>query len=210
MQFRLVIGAVIFLGSYLPLSLILLAQNFDYAALDTPLCLTFWHTTCSIPLRNPSPAIGFFGVCCVCFAITLLALQVVKPKHQIVIGEAKHVPTDLMNYTLPYVVSFMSIDYQETGKFVGFAIFLGWMFWITYRSGQIILNPILIAFGWKFYEVSYRFPTSATTYISKALVHGDDISPGERHRQVAIQDTLIIKNKTINRGHDNADSSRAS
>ena len=196
MQFRLVIGAIIFLGSYLPLSLILLAQNYDYAALNTPFCLTIWRATCSIPLRNPSPAIGFFAVCCVCLAITLLALQAVKPKHQIIIGEAKHVPTDLMNYTLPYVVSFMSIDYQETGKFVGFAIFLGWMFWITYRSGQIILNPILIAFGWKFYEVSYRFPTGSTTYISNALVHGDDISPGEHHRQIAVQDTLIIKKQT--------------
>ena len=38
-----------------------------------------------------------------------------------------------MNYTLPYVVSFMSIEYHDTGKFVGLIIFLAWMFWITYR-----------------------------------------------------------------------------
>jgi hypothetical protein len=53
-----------------------------------------------------------------------------------------------MNYVLPYVVSFMSIDYQVTGKFVGFLIFLGWMFLITYKSGQIMLNPLLTVFGW--------------------------------------------------------------
>jgi len=193
MQFRLIIGAIIFLGSYLPLSLILLAQNFDYLALDKPPCVSVWRSTCFIPLKNPFPAIGFFAACCTCFAITLLVLQLVKPKHEILIREAKHVPTDLMNYTLPYVVSFMSIDYQETGKFVGFAIFLGWMFWITYRSGQIIHNPVLIAFGWKFYEISYSFPPDTKTYNSNALVYGVEIASGKRHRQVAIQGTPIIK-----------------
>ena len=59
-----------------------------------------------------------------------------------------------MNYTLPYIVSFMSFGYDQEGKFIGIVIFLTWIFWITYKSGQIILNPILVAFGWKLYEVT--------------------------------------------------------
>ncbi len=192
MQLRLISAIFIFVGSYLPLSLILLAQNVDYARLEQEICWKVWEQGCSLPLNNPGFALGIFGACVLCFIVALVALTLVHPKHEIQLTEVKHVPADLMNYTLPYVVSFMSIDYQETGKFVGFLIFLGWMFWITYRSGQIILNPILIAFGWRHYDLSYRFVGDATEHTSNALVYGA-VATGERHRQVAIQDILIVK-----------------
>ncbi len=192
MQLRLISAIFIFVGSYLPLSLILLAQNIDYTRFRQKICWKFWETGCTLPLNNPGFAIGIFGACILCFVVTLITLALVQPKHEVQLTQVKHVPADLMNYTLPYVVSFMSIDYQETGKFVGFLIFLGWMFWITYRSGQIVLNPILIAFGWRLYDISYRFVGDEMEHSSNALVHGA-VGAGERHRQVAIQDILIVK-----------------
>ncbi|WP_157628290.1 hypothetical protein [Ensifer sp. BR816] len=192
MQLRMITAMVIFVGSYLPLSLILLAQNVDYSRLSQNVCWKIWEQDCSLPLNNPRFALGIFVACSLCFVVTLVALALVQPKHEIELTGVKHVPADLMNYTLPYVVSFMSLDYQETGKFVGFLIFLGWMFWITYRSGQIVLNPILIAFGWRLYDLSYRFVGDATEHSSNALVNGA-VASGERHRQVAIQDILIVK-----------------
>ncbi|MDX1170678.1 hypothetical protein GOL87_27585 [Sinorhizobium medicae] len=192
MQLRLIAAIVIFVGSYLPLSLILLAQNIDYARLKQKICWKLWEQGCSLPLNNPGFATGIFGACILCFAVTLVALALVRPKHEVQLTQVKHVPADLMNYTLPYVVSFMSIDYQETGKFVGFLIFLGWMFWITYRSGQIVLNPVLIAFGWRLYDISYRFVGDQTEHSSNALVYGA-VATGERHRQGAMQDILIVK-----------------
>jgi hypothetical protein len=108
-----------------------------------------------------------------------------------VVVEAKYIPAELMNYTLPYVVSFMSISYQETGKFVGLIIFLLWMFWITYRSGQVILNPILVSFGWRLYEVSYRFAGDTKEYSGRILSCGW-IAPGQRHKFSTIQDVIIV------------------
>ncbi|MPZ35616.1 MAG: hypothetical protein GEV13_32415 [Rhodospirillales bacterium] len=193
MQFRILIALLIFLGSYLPLSLILLAQNFDYASLSKPFCCAFWTGTCSLPFKNPAFAIGIFAVCVACLVVTLGSLAVVRPKHEILVKDAKYVPTDLMNYTLPYIVAFMSIDYQESGKFVGFLIFLGWMFWITYKSGQIILNPLLIVLGWRLYDLSYSFVGSNDPQNAKALVKGN-IEAGQRCRQTSVQDILVIKN----------------
>ena len=192
MKLRLIPAIFIFVGSYLPLSLILLAQNLDYSRLQQNFCWKIWEGDCSLPLKNPNFALGIFLTCIVCFVVTLITLAAVRPKHEIQMTQVKHVPADLMNYTLPYVVSFMSIDYQETGKFVGFLIFLGWTFWITYRSGQIILNPLLIAFGWRLYDISYHFVGDQTEQAGSALVHGH-IAVGERHRQIAIQDILVIK-----------------
>jgi len=194
MQFRILTAAVIFLGSYLPLSMILLAQNFDYSSVALRVCWKVWQPICHVPLKNPGFALSIFCVCAVCFLVTLFVLALVKPKHEIELLEAKYIPTDLMNYTLPYVVSFMSIDYQDKSKFVGLVIFLAWMFWIIFKSGQILLNPLLIVFGWRLYDLKYRFPTdpNKTEYTSRALSRGS-IDASETHRQVALADILAIK-----------------
>lgn len=192
MQFRALSAFIVFMGSYLPLSLILLAQNFDYAYVGRPACWKIWESACSIPLKNPGFAVGIFVCCLICLALSLWALAVVQPKDEIVVHEAKHVPTDLMNYTLPYVVSFMSIDYQDIGKYIGVLIFLGWMFWISYKSGQILLNPVLIVFGWKLYDVSYNYAASTQVHSASVLAFGS-IGPGERYRQIPIQDILVVK-----------------
>lgn len=185
-------AAIIFIGSYLPLSLILLAQNFRYDLLHQPLCFDLSRSGCVLPFSNPVFSLGIFLLCLFCLITSILTLELVQTKQEIVIKEAKHIPADLMNYTLPYIVSFMSISYQDTDKFIGFAIFLAWMFWITYKSGQIILNPVLIAFGWNFYEIKYRFITDNHEHVSRALTKSSIIS-GTRHKQVPIQEILIIK-----------------
>jgi hypothetical protein len=194
MQFRILTAVVIFLGSYLPLSLILLAQNYDYSATTHTVCWNVWRPGCNLPLKNPTFAVSIFVICAACFFVTLVVLALVKPKHEIVLLEAKYIPTELMNYTLPYVVSFMSIDYQETSKFVGLVIFLVWMFWITYKSGQVLLNPLLIVFGWRLYDLRYRFASdqTKTEHMSDALCSGS-VYAGETHREVAVADILVIK-----------------
>ena len=195
MQFRVLVALFVFLGSYLPLSLILLAQDLDYALLKGSVCWAFWNGKCALPLKNPAFAISIFVACAACLVVTLWCLAVVAPKQEILIKDAKYVPTDLMNYTLPYIVSFMSIDYQEAGKFVGFVIFLGWMFWITYKSGQIILNPLLIVLGWRLYDVTYSFAGSNDLLTAKALIQGH-VEAGQRRRQIPIQDILVIRSDT--------------
>jgi hypothetical protein len=192
LQFRLATGVVVFLGSYLPLSMILLAQDYDYAALRRPVCWNVLDAACGIPLGTPLFSVTIFALCFACFVATLFALKAVPTRRPIILAEARYIPADLMNYTLPYVVSFMSLDYRETGKFVGLLIFLGWMFWITYKSGQLIMNPILIAFGWRHYEISYTHPGDAVTRSGTALAKGQ-ISPGDRVAHNAIQDVLIIR-----------------
>lgn len=191
MQFRLATALVVFIGSYMPLSLILLAQNFDYGAFGYAPCWPIGDAECRLPVRSPFFSIGLFVLTVTCFAVTMLALRFIRPTIDIEVVEAEYIPTDLMNYTLPYVVSFMSIDYQETGKFIGLLVFLGWMFWITYKAGQVILNPVLISFGWRLYGITYRFGGTQETFHSQALVKGY-LDPGS-HKQYPLQDIQIIK-----------------
>ena len=194
MQFRIPAAAIVFIGSYLPLSLILLAQDFDYSALEKPLCaiLSVEALKCEIPFRNPYLSVGIFLACLFCFFVTLLTLFFTPLRSQIVIQDAEHIPADLMNYVLPYIVSFMSLDYQETGKFVGFLIFLGWMFWITYKAGHIIFNPLLIAFGWRLYRIQYRFASGQDFHSGYALANVGLLPQGTYQRGI-IQEISILK-----------------
>ena len=194
MRLRLIFAVLVFAGSYLPLSMILLVQNYEYGATGVSLCWRIWEPYCHLPFKNTVVATSIFAFCLVSFLVTLVLLAIVKPKHEIILTEAKYVPTDLMNYTLPYVVSFMSIDYQEIAKFIGLIIFLVWMFWITFRSGQIFLNPVLIVFGWRLYDTQYYFAsdTKQVKYASRTLSNVT-LNAGETRRQIALGDILLIK-----------------
>lgn len=195
MRIRVLWAFAVFCGSYLPLSVILLAQNYKLPSGENGYCWGWLYLEegCPVPFENAAFALFMFFFCLICFIFTLAVLRLVEPHISIVVVSARHKPADLMNYVLPYVVSFMSLEYQEIGKFVGFAIFLGWMFWITYASGQIILNPLLIVFGWKLYEVSYIYVGGEIEHSGSVLANCDLVS-GKTYQQVALQDILIIKN----------------
>lgn len=187
-------SAAIFLGSYLPLAVILLAQDFEYTLLRRDVC---WHIgganpSCVIPLAHPWLSLSMVGICFVSFCLSLLALSLSRPNISVDVTEVRYIPAELMNYTLPYIVTFMGIGYQETGKIVGLTIFLVWMFWITHKSGQIILNPLLAVLGWRLYEVKYVFPGDLTVNNGRALARGI-IEPGHRYPHIVVQDIVILR-----------------
>jgi hypothetical protein len=126
----------------------------------------------------------------------MVLLKMVKGNNKIEITETKHIPADLINYVFPYVVSFMSLDYKGTGKIVGFLIFLIWMFLVTYKSGQLMLNPLLIVFGWKLYEIKYKFVGGNDIYTGRALANVN-ILPNVVYKKNEVQDVLIIKNGDV-------------
>ena len=192
LKFRLWASIMVFVGSYLPLSLILLAQDLQFNQVGMPTCWAIYEVGCDLPLRNGAFSLSIFIACLICLLGTLAVLWSVNPKVPIDVIETKHIPAELMSYTLPYVVSFMNLDYQETGKFIGLAIFLIWIFLITYSSGQLILNPLLAVLGWRLYEVKYQFPAETEVHTGRALMHGM-MEPGSRYKHSAAQDVLIIK-----------------
>jgi hypothetical protein len=193
-QFRPLASVAIFLGSYLPLTVILLAQDANYSLSRSDLCWRVFskNPSCVLPFAHPAFSLTTLVICFSCFCLTLVTLSEAKPKLPIKVTEAKYIPAELMSYSLPYVVSFMSIGYQETGKFVGFVIFLAWMFWITHKSGQILVNPLLAAFGWRLYEIKYCFLGTTAIHSGRALVRGA-IESGQTYPHAAIQDIVVLR-----------------
>lgn len=99
-----------------------------------------------------------------------------------------------MNYTLPYVVSFMGVGYsdQDQSKFFGMIVFLVWIFWITYKSGQLIMNPILIVLDWRLYDVTYRHDGESVEHDCLVLADSE-LNPGDQARYGAVQEVMVVR-----------------
>lgn len=115
----------------------------------------------------------------------------VNQKRSVTLKRAKYVPAELMSYSLPYVVSFMGVRYDDFGQTLAVCLVLFWIFWITHKSGQVILNPVLVAFGWRLYDVEFEFVGNPERHnalaLSKSILGSD-----EACKHAFVQDVLIL------------------
>lgn len=155
MQFRIIPAIFVFLGSYFPLAIILALQDISEDVWRSSLCTNLQD--CSWP-QFEHPWLSISGMCVtgICLILTLKILSTLRFKYVIDVVESKSVPSELISYSFPYIVSFMGVDYGAAGKIAGLFAFLVWLFLITYRAGQIIMNPILLLVGWNLYEAKVR------------------------------------------------------
>ncbi|MEJ8680023.1 hypothetical protein P0C22_15900 [Plesiomonas shigelloides] len=153
MQFKVLSAFLIFIGSYLPLALILAVQDIPMSWWDRDFCkLTKFESCLFNPFGSPYLSLIFIFVTLASVLVSNLLLKKITFPYDAQVESAKAIPNDIINYVFPYVVSFMGISYESPEKLLGFTVFLLWMFAITYKSGQIIMNPLLLMFGWRLYE----------------------------------------------------------
>lgn len=192
MQFQLIPGFFIFLGSYFPLAIILAIQDIPSEWWSRPICniAAFSGNRCDFsPFDNPVLSMSFLIVSALAIFLTWMCLRNLRYPFSVDVKRAKATPNEIINYTFPYVVSFMGITYGDPQKLFGFGVFLLWMFAITYKSGQILMNPLLLILGWKLYEV-----TLTINGVEKdvRVLKQDALNPGSLSAQT-IQDFYIIK-----------------
>lgn len=194
MQFHLLSAAFIFLGSYFPLALILALQDIPSSWWDKSLCSldALSKLECDvIPFSHPGLAITFMLITGIAVFLACLALSKISHPHEVEVQQFKTIPNEIINYTFPYVVSFMGISYSEPQKLIGLTAFFIWMFVITYKSGQILMNPLLLVFNWRLYEATIKI--SGKIKEVRILFQGD-LSLGELKAQT-VQDFYILKEK---------------
>lgn len=191
MQFKQIPALLVFLGSYFPLALILALQDVNEQTWAAGPC-TNWKA-CTTPDFD-HPWLSAFGVLAtgMCLLLTFKVISGFRYKYPVRVIDSKSVPSELISYSFPYIVSFMGVDYSSPGKIAGLLAFLVWLFLITYKAGQIIMNPILLMFGWNLYEARIVINTHERTakLLSKKIlppgkylcqdVQGSFITNGER------------------------------
>ncbi|WP_017216132.1 hypothetical protein [Pseudoalteromonas sp. NJ631] len=190
MQYRVLSAFIIFIGSYLPLALILAVQDIPMSWWSKSLCDVSDIGSCLFnPFNSPYLSIIFIVVTIVSVVVSNLSLKKVSFPFDANVESSKTIPNDIINYVFPYVVSFMGISYEAPEKLLGFAVFLFWMFAITYKSGQIIMNPLLLMFGWRLYEAKININGE---YRDVRMLRKGTLTPGN-YKVQTIQDFYIAR-----------------
>lgn len=106
MQFRIWSAALLFLGSYLPLAVILLVQDVTDKYWGAPACAWAKNADCTLQIsKHPWLAIGSVVITFVALVFAVGTLKAVRLRNRVHIAEVKAIPNDLINYVFPYVVS---------------------------------------------------------------------------------------------------------
>jgi len=154
---------LLFISAYSPLFIILAVKDFDF---DNT--LSFGHPLAVL-------IILLFTVA----SIVLLFLTVTKMERGNMPVRVKSVTnrsSDLVNYTIPYILSFFGFDLSKWADVISLGIFLLIMLMLTIKSKSVFLNPILAMRGYGLYDLDYTFNDHDYSVI--VLCKGD-LSPND-------------------------------
>jgi hypothetical protein len=94
----------------------------------------------------------------------------------ITITEVKSRSSELANYTIPYLISFVAVDLAKWQDLFSFAVFLSLLCLLSIRSQSTFINPILAAFGYGLYDCHYTENNNPKTCV---MISAKDLSSNE-------------------------------
>lgn len=154
---------LLFISAYSPLFIILAVKDYDFE--------------CG-RLNHPSPVIVMLSITALSIILLFISVSSIKRGTMAVdVVAVRNRSVDLINYTIPYMLSFFGIDLSRPSDVISITIFLLIMLLLTITSKSVFLNPILALVGYGLYDLDYRFDgkVSSVIVISKLEMH-----PGDR------------------------------
>ena len=160
---RLLSSIAVFISGYTPLFLIMMIKDvtklvwFEYdfdkpvfflAKIKIPYWLEFGNNAVVI-------ALAIFSV----ISLILLAFvlkNVTKNPFDIVVITAKSRSSEVVNYTIPYMISFVAFDLSKWQDIFALCLFLSVLCLLSIRSQSVFINPILAALGYGLYDCKYK------------------------------------------------------
>lgn len=162
MRPRVFTAILLFISAYSPLFLILAVKDFDFALNS---------------LKHPVPIYILLAITLISIVLLFITITTIKRGSMCVeIVTVKNRSVDLINYTIPYMLSFFGIDLSRPEDTISITIFLVIMLLLTITSKSVFLNPILALVGYGLYDLDYKFDNkiSSTIAISKHEMHPGD------------------------------------
>jgi len=176
MKLKILPSILIFLSAYSPLAIIFLIQDFD------------WKTK---SVLHPSIIYPILGVAIISVILIWTAVKLIKvstPPVKVVSVSNKS--GELINYSIPYMISFFVMDLSKTKLLISFGFFMFIMYVLTFKTHNIFINPILAVIGYNIYDVKYTKDDRELQ--SFFLIKGDRLKKGESCRIVELSEHLFL------------------
>lgn len=165
MKPKLFTAILLFISAYSPLFVILAVKDFDFKSTHS--------------FQHPIGIYILLGI--TVLSIILLFTTVATMKRGNLVGEVvtvKNRSIDLINYTIPYMVSFFGIDLANPQDVIAITVFMLILLLLTVTSKSVFMNPLLAMVGYGLYDLEYKRDGKifSTVVLSKHELH-----PGERY-----------------------------
>lgn len=165
MKPKLFTAILLFISAYSPLFLILAVKDFDFNC-----CLSFKH---------PIAISIILGIAVLSVLLLFITIASINRGNMIVtVIDAKNRSVDLINYTIPYIVSFFGFDLSKIEDVVSLSIFLFLLLLLTIKSKSVFMNPILLLAGYNLYDLNYKHDDKPNSTI---IISKHEVKTGERY-----------------------------
>lgn len=176
MKLRIIPSILIFLSAYSPLAIIFLIQDFD------------WQTK---TIMHPFIMFPILGVAVISIILLWLSIKLIKVSTSpITVMSVSSKSGELINYSIPYMISFFVMDLSNIKLLISFSFFMFIMYVLTLKTHNIFINPVLAIFGYNIYDVKYKRENNE--YQSYFLVKADRLKKDERCRIVELSEHLFL------------------
>lgn len=156
MKPKLLTAILLFISAYSPLFLILAVKDFDF--------------NCTYQFNHPIGISVILGISLLSVILLFATISSIKRGNMpVTVKLVKNRSVDLINYTIPYIVSFFGFDLSKVEDIISLGIFLLLLLLLTIKSKSVFMNPILLFAGYNLYDLEYEFDrkSASTIVISK-------------------------------------------
>jgi hypothetical protein len=173
-------AVLIFLSGYSPLLVILCVRDFDFQL------VTFKH---------PRTVIALLAVAALSVILVFRALRSIQSGMPIRILSARSRATDLVNYSLPYIVSFFGLKLDDPHDMISLVILMALLFVLAFRTKALFINPILACAGYQLLEAEYE--ENGHPKLKDLLIKGE-LKMGESYNAELLSTNLLLITSTSN------------
>ncbi|SBT11940.1 hypothetical protein [Vibrio celticus] len=197
---RLFSSVAIFISGYMPLFLIMIIKDVKSIAwfeheLETPfLIFNYIKVPCSIEFGNIEVVISLFLLSTASLVFLAYILRnITKMPFDIEVIAAKSRSSEVVNYTIPYMISFVAFDLSKWQDITSLFLFLAVLCLLSVRSQSVFINPILAALGYGLYDCKY---SEAGNEKECVMLSKHDLLSGNRESYVKLNNYMgIVSNK---------------
>lgn len=177
---------LLFISAYSPLALILAVKDFDFEYI--------------LNFRHPIAIYVLLGLSLLSILLLFYSIKATKRGNMPVkIIEVQNRSVDLINYTIPYIVSFFGFDLSKMDDVISLALFMLLMLLLTIKSKSVFLNPILLIAGYNLYDLKYEFNK---TQASKIILSKHELKKGEQYYIRSLTRFLYLAKEKITNNDD--------
>lgn len=141
------VSLTVFISGYFPLAIIYTIQNISISA--SIIDFHFTHLYFLIPL-------WVIMILSVIVTLALLKKFSVTGGRESRIINYSNKSGDLLIYTIPYIIAFLTIDFDDKINIIASAAFMIFLFFMMVKTDKVFVNPFLLLLNYNLYDVNYE------------------------------------------------------